>query len=326
VVLHITNTAIKVEGTLNNKKARTTMNSGTCSVCDNNNYTDIITDPESGEVICSNCGVVITEKSEDITNPEWRAFTAEEQNEKVRTGAPTSLAKHDRGLATIISKTGRDASGQKLDTAMYSTYKRLRTWDNRILHNSSVNRNLFQAFSQLYALKDKLGLSDTIIEKTAYIYRKAEERGLVRGRTISGMVTAAIYIACREIGTPRTLKEIAVISNTKRKNIALCCRLLIRELDIKVPIADPMKCIVKIANKAKLSEKITRLAMNMMTQIIQRGISAGKNPMSFAATVLYISSFKAGENITQLDIANAAGVTEVTLRNRIKELNSTVWQ
>jgi transcription initiation factor TFIIB len=301
------------------------MNSGTCSVCDNN-YTDIITDPESGEVICSNCGVVITEKSEDITNPEWRAFTAEEQNEKVRTGAPTSLAKHDRGLATIISKTGRDASGQKLDTAMYSTYKRLRTWDNRILHNSSVNRNLFQAFSQLYALKDKLGLSDTIIEKTAYIYRKAEERGLVRGRTISGMVTAAIYIACREIGTPRTLKEIAVISNTKRKNIALCCRLLIRELDIKVPIADPMKCIIKIANKAKLSEKITRLAMNMMTQIIQRGISAGKNPMSFAATVLYISSFKAGENITQLDIANAAGVTEVTLRNRIKELNSTVWQ
>jgi transcription initiation factor TFIIB len=326
VVLHITNTAIKVEGTLNNKKARTTMNSGTCSVCDNNNYTDIITDPESGEVICSNCGVVITEKSEDITNPEWRAFTAEEQNEKVRTGAPTSLAKHDRGLATIISKTGRDASGQKLDTAMYSTYKRLRTWDNRILHNTSVNRNLFQAFSQLYALKDKLGLSDTIIEKTAYIYRKAEERGLVRGRTISGMVTAAIYIACREIGTPRTLKEIAVISNTKRKNIALCCRLLIRELDIKVPIADPMKCIIKIANKAKLSEKITRLAMNMMTQIIQRGISAGKNPMSFAATVLYISSFKAGENITQLDIANAAGVTEVTLRNRIKELNSTVWQ
>jgi transcription initiation factor TFIIB len=326
VVLHITNTAIKVERTLNNKKARTTMNSGTCSVCDNNNYTDIITDPESGEVICSNCGVVITEKSEDITNPEWRAFTAEEQNEKVRTGAPTSLAKHDRGLATIISKTGRDASGQKLDTAMYSTYKRLRTWDNRILHNTSVNRNLFQAFSQLYALKDKLGLSDTIIEKTAYIYRKAEERGLVRGRTISGMVTAAIYIACREIGTPRTLKEIAVISNTKRKNIALCCRLLIRELDIKVPIADPMKCIIKIANKAKLSEKITRLAMNMMTQIIQRGISAGKNPMSFAATVLYISSFKAGENITQLDIANAAGVTEVTLRNRIKELNSTVWQ
>jgi transcription initiation factor TFIIB len=175
-------------------------------------------------------------------------------------------------------------------------------------------------------LKDKLGLSETIIEKTAYIYRKAEERGLIRGRTISGMVTAAIYIACREIETPRTLKEIATISNIKRKNIALCCRLLIRELDLKVPIADPMKCIVKIANKANLSEKITRQAMNIMTEVVKRGISAGKNPMSFAATVLYISSFKNGENVRQSDIAKAAGITEVTLRNRIKELNSTVWQ
>ncbi|HTH22646.1 MAG TPA: TFIIB-type zinc ribbon-containing protein [Nitrososphaeraceae archaeon] len=313
------------ETALNNNKKTITTNSITCSVCCND-YTDIITDSESGEVVCSNCGMVITEKSEDIANPEWRAFTAEEQNEKVRTGAPTSLARHDRGLATIISKTGRDASGQKLDTAMHSTYKRLRTWDYRILHNSSIDRNLWQAFSQLNALKDKLGLSETIIEKTAYIYRKAEERGLIRGRTISGMVTAAIYIACREIETPRTLKEIATISNIKRKNIALCCRLLIRELDLKVPIADPMKCIVKIANKANLSEKITRQAMNIMTEVVKRGISAGKNPMSFAATVLYISSFKNGENVRQSDIAKAAGITEVTLRNRIKELNSTVWQ
>ena len=316
-------TSIKVERALNDKKTITTTNSVTCSVC-RNNYTDIITDSESGEVFCGDCGMVISEKSEDITNPEWRAFTAEEQNKRARTGAPTSLARHDRGLATIISKTGRDASGQKLDTVIQSTYKRLRTWDYRINHYGSLDRNLFQAFSQLYALKDKLGLSDTIIEKTAYIYRKAEEGGLVRGRSISGMVTAAIYIACREIGTPRTLREIAAISNVKRKNIARCCRLLISELDLKVPMVDSMKCIVKIANNANLSEKVTRQAMNMMTEIIESKISAGKNPMSFAATVLYLSSLRAGGNITQLDIANAAGVTEVTIRNRIKELNTTV--
>jgi transcription initiation factor TFIIB len=324
VTLYDINTVIIVETTLNDKKP-ITANSPSCSVC-RNGYSDIITDSESGEVICVNCGMVITEKSEDITNPEWRAFTTEEQNKKVRTGAPTSLAKYDRGLATIISKTGRDASGQKLDAVMHSTYKRLRTWDNRILHNRSADRNLWQAFSILNVLKDKLVLSDTIIEKTAYIYRKAEDRGLIRGRTISGMMDAAIYIACREMGTPRTLNEIAVISNVKRRNITQCYRLLIRELDIKVPMADPMKCIVKVANKANLSEKVTRQAMSIMTQIIQGGISAGKNPMSFAATVLYISSFKSSEkNITQLDIAKAAGVTEVTLRNRINELNSKVW-
>jgi transcription initiation factor TFIIB len=323
VALYTTITSIKVERPLNDKKTITTTNSVTCSVC-RNNYTDIITDSESGEVFCGDCGMVISEKSEDITNPEWCAFTAEELNERARTGAPSSLARHDRGLATIISKTGRDASGQKLDTVIQSTYKRLRTWDYRISHYGSLDGNLFQAFSQLYALKDKLGLSDTIIEKTAYIYRKAEDRGLVRGRSISGMVTAGIYIACRDIGTPRTLREIAAISNVKRKNIARCCRLLISELDLKVPMVDPMKCIVKIANKANLSEKVTRQAMNMMTEIIKSKISAGKNPMSFAATVLYLSSLRAGGNITQLDIANAAGVTEVTIRNRIKELNTTV--
>jgi transcription initiation factor TFIIB len=322
VVLHTNNTAIKVGKTVNNKKT-ITRNSATCIVC-LNDCTDTITDSESGEVVCGNCGIVITEKSENISNLEWRAFTAKEQNKRARTGAPTSLAIHDRGLATLISKTGRDASGQKLDTAMYSAYKRLRTWDCRIIHDSSHYRNLFQAFSQLYRLKDKLGLSYAIIEKTAYIYRKAEVRGLVRGRTTSGMVTAAIYLACRDIGVPRTLKEIAAVSNTNRKHIARCCRLLISELDLKVPMADPMKCIVKIANKAELSEKTTRLAMNMMTEIIKSKISVGKNPMSFAATVLYISSFKAGDKLTQLDIANAAGVTEVTIRNRVKELNNTL--
>ncbi|MFY9565992.1 MAG: transcription initiation factor IIB [Nitrososphaeraceae archaeon] len=267
--------------------------------------------------------MVITEKSEDISNPEWRAFTLEEKNSKSRTGIPTSLAKHDRGLATIISKTGRDASGQKLDDYMYSTFKRLRAWDARTQYFSSRDRNFVLAFSQLDILKDKLGLSDVVIERVAYMYRKAQERGLTRGRSISAILSAAIYVSCREIGIPRTLRDVAAASNLKRKDIARSCRLIICELDLRVPMADPMKCIVKIANKANLSETITRIAMNMMTQIIKKGISAGKNPMSFAATVLYISSFKAGENVTQLDIAKAAGITEVTIRNRIHELKNT---
>jgi transcription initiation factor TFIIB len=112
---------------------------------------------------------VISEKSEDIANPEWRAFTPEERNERARTGAPTSLAKYDRGLATIISKTGRDAGGQKLDAYIDSTFKRLRTWDLRIQYSGSTYRNLVLAFSELSVLKDKLGLSDVLIEKVAYI-------------------------------------------------------------------------------------------------------------------------------------------------------------
>jgi transcription initiation factor TFIIB len=309
-----------------NDKNTITANATSCYVFhNNNNYAGIITDPDSGEVFCRNCGIVISEKSEDISNPEWRAFTLEEKDNRSRTGAPTSLAIHNRGLATLISKTGKDASGQKLNAYAYSTFKRLRAWNTRTQYFSSTDRNLVVAFSELDILKDKLGLSDGLIERIAYMYRKTQERGLTRGRTISAILSAATYIACREIGIPRTLKDIAAASNVKRKDIAKNCRLIIRELDLKVPMADPMKCIVKVANKANLSEKITRQAMNLMTEIIKSKISAGKNPMSFAATVLYISSFKAGEkNVTQLDIATAAGVTEVTIRNRIKELNNLV--
>ena len=303
------------------KENKKTTDSTTCSVY-HKDYTDVITDDESGELVCSNCGMVISEKAQDITNPEWRAFTAEERNEKARTGAPTSLARHDRGLYTVIGQTNRDAAGNKIDTAMRSRMEKLRIWDLRTQVNSSADRGLRHALSQLDILKDKLGLSDTIVEKTAYIYRKAQERRIVRGRTVCSILAAAVYIACREIGVPKTLKDISTISNIKRKDIARNYRQLVNELDIKIPVADHMKCIARIANYANLTEKTKRQAMNMMKEVIKREIPAGKHPMSLAATVLYLSSIKTDENVSQIAIAKAAGVTEVTLRNRIKDLNS----
>ena len=92
------------------------------------------------------------------------------------------------------------------------------------------------------------------------------------------------------------------------------------ELDIKIPIIDPIKCIVKVGNKANLNEKTKRQAIDVMNKITKSEISAGKNPMGLAATVLYIACLKTGVNIRQADIAYAAGISEVTLRNRIKDL------
>jgi transcription initiation factor TFIIB len=289
-----------------------------CPIC--GRVQTAITDPESGEIICSSCGMVISDNVQDYTHQEWRAFTPEEVKSKARTGAPTSLSRYDRGLSTIIGRADRDASGQKIDSVMQSTFERLRTWDARMKLDSSSAKSLWQAFSQLNILKDKLGLSDTIVEKTAYIYRKAQQRGIVRGRTIIGVLAAALYIACKETGTPRTLKDIAIASNIRRKDIARNCRLLINELDIKVPITDPMKCIVRIANSAEISEISKRHAINIMCEVIKRGIPAGKDPMGLAATVLYLSCKKIGEYRTQVDMAKAAGVTEVTIRNRFKDL------
>jgi transcription initiation factor TFIIB len=296
-----------------------------CSICKSN---QIITDAESGELICSNCGQVISNKAEQ-EGPEWRNFDAssyssssssQSNNSRSRVGMSTSLARHDMGLSTIIGRTDRDASGQKIDAAMRSTMDRLRTWDYRTQIHSATDRNLRNAFFKLDILKDRLGLSNPIVEKSAYIYRKAQERGLVRGRTISGVLAAAIYIACREMGISRTLKDIAVYSDVKFKEVAKSYRLLCIELDLKVPTIDPMKYIAKVANKANLSEKTKRQATEIMYNVTKREISTGKNPMGLAASVLYMSSIKTGENITQGDLSDAAGVTEVTLRNRYKDL------
>src|ERR671939_43873 len=292
-----------------------------CSICKSSR---IITDAESGELVCSKCGQVILGKAQQ-EGPEWRNFDPlssvdSNSSSRSRVGMSTSLARHDMGLSTIIGRTDRDASGQKIDAAMRSTMDRLRVWDYRTQIHSATDRNLRNAFFKLDILKDKLGLSDTVIEKAAYIYRKAQERGLVRGRTISGVLAAAIYIACREMGISRTLKDIASYSNVKFKEVAKSYRLLCLELDLKIPIVDPMKYIAKVANKANLSEKTKRQAAEIMDNVTKREISVGKNPMGLAASVLYMSSIKTGENITQGNLSYAAGVTEVTLRNRYKDL------
>jgi transcription initiation factor TFIIB len=199
---------------------------------------------------------------------------------------------------------------------------RLRTWDFRTQVHSSTDRTLRLAFDELDSLKDKLGLSDAIIEKTAYVYRKAQQKRMMRGRSSHGVLAAAIYIACRQMEVPRTLDEIAAISNIKRKSIAKCHREIILELQLTLPIIDTTKCIARVANKANISEKTKHQAMNLMNDVVKRGISAGKDPMGLAATVLYASCIKTGEQKTQVDLASAAQITEVTIRNRFRDLKS----
>jgi transcription initiation factor TFIIB len=272
-------------------------------------------------VLCSHCGLVISEKDIDLANPERRAFTTEETNQRTRTGAPSSLSRHDRGLATLIGKPTRDAAGQKLDANARLTYKRLKTWDDRAQLHSSTDRNLWRAFSELGMLRDKLRLSDPLLEEIAYLYRKVEERGLIRGRTICGMLVACVYVACRRSGHPRTLKEVSAKSNIMRKDIAKNSRLVMEELAITSSVVDPMKCIVRVASAAQLGERTTRHAFKMMSELLRKKtLTAGKDPLGLAASILYLASKETGEIKTQLDMAKASGVTEVTIRNRIRAL------
>lgn len=283
----------------------------------------VLTDTITGENFCGKCGFVMSEEIIE-SGPEWRSFSKEEHDGKSRTGVPTSLAMHDMGLATIIDPADKDATGKPLSSTMRSTIERLRTWDSRSQIHEPVDRNFRQAFSELDRLKDKLAVGDAVVEKAAYIYRKALEKGLVRGRSISALIASALYAACRDTQTPRTLKDIGIASNIKRKDIARCYRLLLRELSLKMPVIDPVKCISRIASKAELSEKTKRDATRILKTAEENKVSAGKDPMGLAAAALYVACVTNGENKTQRDVAEAAGVTEVTIRNRYKGLKTAL--
>jgi len=283
-----------------------------CPACTN---TKIVTVHDTGELICGNCGLVITDKRID-TNAEWRSFSKEGGADPTRTGAPTSLTIHDRGLSTVIGAINKDASGKPLSTSMKSTIERLRTWDSRSQAQSSSDKNLRQALNEMSKIKDKLALTDTVIEKAAYIYRKAMEKKLVRGRTIQGLVGACLYAACRNTQTPRTLQDISKGMDIKKKDIARCYRLVFRELELKMPVVDPVKGVSRIASIAKLNEKTKRKAIQILNQAKDTGLAAGKDPMGIAAAALYLACISTGEIKSQKEISIASGITEVTIRNR----------
>jgi transcription initiation factor TFIIB len=277
-------------------------------ICPNCGDGQKVTDIESGELICTKCGYVIHERVGD-EEQDWSVL-AREPASKLRT-SPTSLARSGMGLSTIIGRPDRSA-GSGLNAAMRSTFDRLRTWDFRI--KGQDERSLKRAFVDLDRLRGTLRLSDAIVEKAAYIYRRAQEQGLVRGRTMRAVMGAAIYIVQREMGISGTLDDIIRATNTKEKDLARAYRILIRELDLKVPMVDPVKCVSRIANKANISERTKRKAMNMIYDVVKSGLAAGKDPMGLAASVLYVSCVNSGEVKSQAAIADAAGVSEVTLR------------
>lgn len=279
----------------------------------------VVTDPDTGELIRKDTGEVISDNSPS-PEKEWRSFNIEESENRERVGIPTSLAFHDMGLSTKIGKEATDASGNVIDAATRTRMSRLRMWNSRSQSHSPTERNLQQAFSMLSRIKDRLGLPNHVTEKAAYTYRKAQERGLIRGDTIGSVLAASIYVAARQSGVLRTLDDISEISDIKPGEVARSYRRIISELDIKVPLIDPRKYIVKVANKLNFDEKIKRKALELMEQAQKKNVIVGKDPISMAASIIYLVNLSERKPRTQAEIAKAAGVTEVTVRNRSKEL------
>jgi len=289
-----------------------------CPECASKN---LVHDYDTGETICGACGLVLYEQMLD-KGPEWRAFTQQEKASRSRVGMPTLYSVHDKGLSTSISQIDRDAFGRKLPLSTRLQMWRLRKWQIRSRVHSSIDRNLAQAMAELDRLSGKVYIPSPIKEKAAVIYRKALDKGLVRGRSIAAIAAASLYAACRKSGTPRTLREIAKASLVDKKDVARCYRLLLQELDFHMPIADPLTYVSKIAEKNGVTGKTQGAAIQILREARRKRVAAGKDPMGMAAAALYIACLQHNEKITQNDIAEAAGVTEVTVRNRYKALKN----
>lgn len=278
----------------------------------------LVRDEKAGEIICQGCGLVI---QNTIINegPEWRAFTPQERESKRRTGPRTSLSMYDKGISTGIF-TKRDLYGSKLSSSERYKMLRLRKLNIRSKLHKSVERNLFQAMIVLNKLCEKLKIPRRLHESAALIYRKALGKGLVRGRSITAIAAASLYLALRRAKVPRTLKEISDASSRNKKEVSRCYRLVLWELDYKTPIDDPAQYVSKIASNAGISQSAQTRALQLLRKARQMRVTIGKDPSGVAAAAIYIACLELGEKATQRELSEAANVTEVTIRNRYKGL------
>ncbi len=301
----------------------TTRKIGKVTNCPECGGASLVEDYDLGEIICHSCGLVLSEHALN-QGPEWRAFTKEEKDQRGRVGLPTSFSIHDKGLSTVIDRVNRDASGRQLPFATRLEMLRLRKWQIRTRVHSSADRNLAQAMAELDRLTDVLHIPASIKESAAMVYRKALSNSLVRGRSIAAVAAASLYAACRISETPRTLKDVSAASRIRKKDVARCYRLLVRELNLRMPVMDPVKCISKIATGVEISMPTQQRAIRIINEAKKKGIVTGKDPMGLAAASLYVACVLEGEKKTQKEIADVANVTEVTVRNRYKGLKEAL--
>jgi len=277
-------------------------------------------DHTRGEVTCSNCGVVLSDRTIDM-GPEWRAFTADEQNARQRVGGPTDWSKFDQGLTTIIGRQNVDASGRKLTSTRRAQITRLRKWQIRTKVHSSDKRNLAVAMTELHRISSQLSIPYSIRETSAVIYRKALRKRLTRGRTILGMIAASLYLACRVHQVPRPLEEVCDQIHITRKELSLCVRLIIRHLNLKIPFSSPIDFIHRFGTtELNLPGEAKKKAIDILKLAKEQRLTIGKDPKGMAAAAIYVASILTGARRTQLEIARTARVTEVTVRNRYKEM------
>ena len=300
----------------NNKEKQKIEETINCPECGSANLNR---DYSRAELVCKNCGLVIDAEIIDH-GPEWRAFDSDQREKRARVGAPMTYTLHDKGLSTMIGWQNRDSYGKSIPTRNRAQIYRLRQWQRRVRISDATERNLAIALSGLDRLASSMSLPRIVRETAAMIYRKAALKKLVRGRSIEGVTSASLYAACRQCNVPRTLNEISNATNISRKEIGKTYRYISRELELKILPTSPQDYISRFSSVLKLTDDVKTKTLEILQEAANRELTSGRGPTGMAAASLYIASVICGERRTQGEIADVAGVTEVTIRNRYKEI------
>jgi transcription initiation factor TFIIB len=287
--------------------------------CKNCGTIMFVVDEFRGEKACSGCGLVIKSRIVD-PGPEWRAFDADQVNKRARVGPPLNFMVHDKGLSTIIDFRDRDVFGRKISPFNKVLAYRLRQWQRRARDPDTTGRTLIFALSELERMASVLSLPKPSRETASKLYRTALKKHLLRGRSIEGVVAASIYVACRVHKIPRALQEIADVARVGKKEIGSCYRFISSRLALNAGNTSPADYIARFASGLNLSAKCQSTARNILQIATKKGLTSGRGPTGIAAASLYIAGVLENERHSQHEIATIARVTEVTVRNRLKEL------
>ena len=294
-----------------------------CTVCNSS----LVDDKENGEIICSGCGIVMIEHMEDH-GPEAKSSILEDKMKLARATGQTSYSQHDLGITTEISIGSTDFSGKKINAEMASQMHRLKKWQQRVRVSSSLDRRLSNILGKISEICQKCSLPKNVLETASIIYRSLDGKNIqVKGKSVLSISAAVVYMACKQCDVIRTLEEIlrevshAREIKSKIKLASRYYRMLGMELGpAATSIITMDKYISKIANMTDTDTRIERLALEIAEKTKDRSIADGKAPNGIAAAYLYIASILLGQSVLQRDISSVSGVTEVTIRNRCKEI------
>lgn len=285
----------------------------------------LVTDYVRAETVCGECCIVI---ESDIVDhgPEWRAFDADQKNKRTRTGPPSTVTLHDKGLSTVIDYRNRDFHGRALSGETISRFYHLRKWHRRIRKGFGREKNLIFALSELNRMVSALGLPKNIHEAAAIIYRQAAQKNLIRGRSVEGVATAALYAACKQCRFSRTPEEIGIVSRVSRLETGRIYRFISRELKLRIPASCSGEYISRFCSNLNLSSEVQCKAREILSEIEVK--IGGKKPSAKAAAAIFKACVICGGKNQRYEktVADAAGVTTVTIRNLIKEAYGKGWR